>query len=102
MTLAMAAHTGYTSHRGRIIRKIIKHNVQEPAFTHNILLFFIFAFVIAAIVYFSYIVELMMLPIREDTIVFLFFLIVSLAVPVGYIGVLNLYPGMSLIRLDMK
>lgn len=44
----------------------------------------------------------MRLPIRQDTIVFLFFEIVSLAVPVGYIGVLNLYPGMSLIRLDMK
>lgn len=29
-SLAMAVHTGYTSHRGQIIRKIVKHNVKEP------------------------------------------------------------------------
>ncbi len=44
----------------------------------------------------------MSLPIREDTIVFLFFEIVSLAVPVGYVGVVNLLPGLSLLRLDKQ
>ena len=98
----MAIHTGYASHRGRIIRKIIKHNVEEPLFTHHILIFFVLAYILAGMVYFSYITKLMSLPIREDTIVFLFFEIVSLAVPVGYVGVVNLLPGLSLLWLDRQ
>lgn len=98
----MAIHTGYTSHRGQIIRKIVKHSVKEPEFTHHILKFFVLSYLLAGLIYLVYLAKLMTLRIREDTIVFLFFQIVSLAVPVGYIGVLNFFPGMSLIRLDLS
>jgi cation-transporting P-type ATPase 13A2 len=101
-SLAMSVHTGYTSHRGQIIRKIVKHTVKEPEFTHHVLRFFVGAYLLAGLIYLVYLAKLTTLAIREDTIVFLFFEIVSLAVPVGYIGVLNFFPGMSLIRLDLS
>ena len=35
-------------------------------------------------------------------VVFLLFEIISLAVPIGYIGVVNFFPGLSLIKLGRE
>ena len=101
-TMAVAIYTGYTTHRGRIIRKIVKHNVKEPAFTHKILIFFVLAYLSAVFIYLAYLSKLMSIPIEEPVIIFLLFEIISLAVPIGYIGVVNFFPGLSLIKLDME
>ena len=50
-TIAIAIHTGFTSHKGRIIRKILVHQPVEPQFTHKILIFFVVAYLSAALVY---------------------------------------------------
>jgi P-type E1-E2 ATPase len=100
--LAVAIHTGYTTHKGRIIRKIVKHNVKEPLFTHKILIFFVLAYLSAVFIYLAYLSKLMSIPIEEPMIIFLLFEIISLAVPIGYIGVVNFFPGLSLIKLGME
>ena len=56
--LAMAVHTGYTSHKGRIIRKIVKHSVKTPEFTYKILIFFIMAYFSAVFIYLAYLSKL--------------------------------------------
>lgn len=54
----MAMYTGFTSHKGRILRKIVKQSVKEPQFTHKILIFFLFAYLSAVIVYLTYLSNL--------------------------------------------
>jgi cation-transporting P-type ATPase 13A2 len=100
--LAMAVHTGYTTHKGRIIRKIVKQNVKEPDFTHKILIFFLLAYFSGALIYLACLSKLMSSSMTESVVIFLLFEIVSLAVPIGYIGVVNFFPGLSLIRLSYE
>lgn len=62
-TFVVAVHTGFTSHRGRIIRKIVKHSVKEPLFTHKILIFFVLAYLSAILIYLAYLSKLMSIAI---------------------------------------
>ena len=49
----MVVYTGYTTRRGRIIRRILARNEEYPSIFKRALIFLIEAFIIALIIYFA-------------------------------------------------
>ena len=51
--LAIAVHTGYTSRRGQIIRKILNRYTYDPEFFNTLIYFLVETLIVATILYFA-------------------------------------------------
>lgn len=60
------------------------------------------AYLSAILVYLGYLRKLENSLVRQSVIILVLFELVSLAVPIGFIGVVSLFPGVSLLKLDFQ
>jgi magnesium-transporting ATPase (P-type) len=101
--LAIAMHTGYTSKRGRILRKILNRSPATPHFFTTCMYFLVFNYLVGIIVY------LATLPVRisngnlDPIIIFLdFLLVVTFCMPPSSPIYFNLVYSACLVRLKWK
>jgi len=93
----MAVYTGYTSHRGRIIRKIINVSVREPAFAKSIIFFAIINVIITSLVFLSIIPMLQGMQMTPAKISSEYILMLGFSVT--FVGFIYMFPSFSLRRL---
>ena len=99
----MVMHTGYSSKRGRILRKILHRNSITPHFFKSCIYFLLICWVIGMLIY------LFTMPMRiekdnlERILIFLnFLLIITFAIPPSCPIYFNVVYSFSLIRLKWK
>jgi P-type E1-E2 ATPase len=101
--LAMVMHTGYTSKRGRILRKILHRTSATPHFFKTCIVFLLINWVIGMLIYLG------TMPVRlandnlQRIIIFLnFLLIMTFCIPPSCPIYFNVVYSFSLIRLKWK
>ena len=101
--LAMVIHTGYSSKRGRILRKILHRNSSTPHFFTTCIYFLVINWIVGMLLY------LCTMPMRiandnlERILIFLnFLLILVFAIPPACPIYFNVVYSFSLIRLKWK
>lgn len=93
----MAIYTGYTSHRGRIIRKIINISIKEPAFTKSIILFSIINVMVTSLVFLSIIPMLQQMLMTPAKIASEYVFMVGFSL--SFVGFIYMFPSFSMRRL---
>jgi magnesium-transporting ATPase (P-type) len=101
--LALAVRTGYTSRRGRIIRKILHKNPKEPQFFKTFIYFLTETYLVGGIaIYFATLKFYIDAEIETAMIVLLFFLYITFCYPPAFPIYFNLAYSYSLARLKFK
>jgi magnesium-transporting ATPase (P-type) len=103
--LAVAINTGYSSKRGRILRKMLIRNIEQPHFFKSYIYFVLFSYIIGVIAYLATLsLRLNMSNGGIDRIFILlnFLLIITFCFPPAAAIYFNLVYSFSLIRLKFN
>jgi cation-transporting P-type ATPase 13A2 len=95
--VAMAAYTGFASHRGRIIRKIINNKVEEPEFAKSIIVFSVFSFLLTTLLYLCMIPAFAQMGMSGPMMTSEYLFMASFSV--NFVGFIHMFPSFSLRRL---
>ena len=102
-TIALAVHTGYTSRRGRIIRKILVKSQKMPEFFKSLLFFLLEVYIVGGVItYFATIPIFLNSQVSLSIWILLFFLFITFCFPPSLPIYFNLAYSCCLARLKMK
>lgn len=98
----MVINTGYTTHRGRIVRKILNRRVKDPDMLRSLLFFVLEVVIVGLITFFS---TLFLMLVRDISKLFVFFKTIDFlasSAPPSLPIFFNLAYSLSLFRLRSK
>lgn len=101
-TLALAVNVGFTSRKGRIIRKILTHVSKQPEFFMKIIYFMMEVTIITAIVFFSTLGYLLSQQIETVMVVFRGLDFITYAIPAPYPIYFNTAYSVCVARLQFQ
>lgn len=101
-TYAVVINTGFTTHRGRIIRKIMNRTVKDPDIIRTTLVFVIEVVIVSMITFFAVLFLLIRIDIERLFIFFKFLDFLASSAPPSLPIFFNLAYSFSLARLGYK
>ena len=101
-TLAMVVQTGYRTHRGRTIRKIMNRHAKEPDFFLTAIFFFIEAWIVATVIFLATLPVILNVDIVPEFIIYRYLDFVGWSFPPIFPILFNLAYSFSLARLAYK
>lgn len=101
-TFAVAINTGFTTHRGRIIRKILNRTVKDPDILRTTMVFVLEVVIVSVITFFATLYLLLERDIEKLFIVFKFIDFLASSAPPPLPILFNLAYSFSLLRLGYR
>jgi cation-transporting ATPase 13A3/4/5 len=98
-TLAQAVHVGFSSRRGRIIRKILTKQAKQPEFFKKLIHFLIVVLIVSVVIFVATLNPLLELDIEPIMVVFRFCDFITYSFPAPFPIFFNLAYSFCLVRL---